>query len=117
MLVAIFQTSALRTLARLGWIRVLHGASQADTAGQATSQDLFEGYWWHTADAVPFVKIPTSWTWENPIRIVGDGAWLGGVSFMLARALIALGIVGLIIEGWRFLRPDDQVDNVITCRC
>lgn len=106
LLATVMSTMAVLTFSDMGWVEVLNSRSTvATTTDPATVSELHESAFWHMADAVPVLDMPAAWGWDNPVRITGRLTWLAGLPFLFTRALVALGIVGLLIDGWRAYSP------------
>jgi hypothetical protein len=100
LLVAVSTVVGLLSLAETGWVEIVRTRAGSATA-HATIRDVYSSVAWHAADSIPVVDAPAAWGWGNPIRVTGDGAWFAGVPFLLTRVLIAIGVVGLVVTGWR----------------
>jgi hypothetical protein len=83
-------------LADAGQIAVVAEDSRA-----VSTRDVVFGVFWHMADALPAVGLPSVWGWKNPIIVRGNLAWLAGMPLVAMRLLVAAGVIGFAFDCWK----------------
>jgi hypothetical protein len=70
----------------------------------ASARVVVFGVFWHMADALPAVGVPSVWDWKNPVAVRGDFAWLAGLPLIAMRLLVAAGVIGFVLDCWNAVR-------------
>jgi len=92
---ALCATLMIVGLADAGQIDVVRADSSV-----ASARDVVFGVFWHMADALPAVGVPSVWDWTNPVAGRGDLAWLASLPLVAMRLLVAAGVIGFVLDCW-----------------